>query len=68
MLVSLKEAFFSGVDSCRLSHRCLGLLFPPLLGGHGGGEGDEGSRFVPGGGGLLPSSAGMPRISVVELS
>ena len=49
MLVSLKEAFFSGVDSCRLSHRCLGLLFPPLLDGHGGGEGDEGSRFVPGG-------------------
>ncbi len=36
MLVSLKEAFFSGVDSCRLSHRCLGLLFPPLLDGHGG--------------------------------
>ncbi len=41
MLVSQTEAFFPDVDSCRFSHRCLGLHFPPLLDGPG--------ALVPGG-------------------
>ena len=73
MLVSLTEAFFPGVDSCRFSQQVSGSSLPPLLDGPGalvpGGETETRVRasFL-GGGGIHPSSAGIPRISVVELS